>query len=51
MTKEQLLEELTACAAMSDKEAAHSAADFALLRFINDPDISKAFTDLKLWYA
>lgn len=51
MTKEELLEFLKSCAEDSDNESAHSAADEALLRYIDDPEITAAYTQIEKWYA
>lgn len=34
-----------------DPEVAHSEADEAILRYINDPEIEKAFEEVPKWYA
>lgn len=34
-----------------DTEWTHDAADVALLKFINDPEIADAFNALPKWYA
>jgi len=34
-----------------DTERAHIAADKALLAYIDDPEVSAAFTALERWYA
>ena len=34
-----------------DPEAAHIVADEALLAFINDSEIAKAYTAIPKWYA
>ncbi len=50
--KAALLLKLKLCAQMtSDKEAAHLNADEDLLKFIDDPDVTKAFKSIKKWYA
>lgn len=48
--KQLLLEKLKECAE-HEPEAAHAAADEALLAYINDPEVTKAFRLLKKWYA
>jgi len=48
--KEELLKRLKECTEY-DTEAGHSAADDALLQYINDDEISKAFKSLERWYA
>ena len=49
--KKILLERLKLCDKATDKEAAHLVADGALLKYINDPEITEAFEDLIKWYA
>ena len=34
-----------------DPESDHLDADKALLKYINDPEITKAFNDIKKWYS
>lgn len=51
ITKEQLLAQLKEFARSADTEGAHSDADSALLRFINDPEVSKAYDAIEKWYA
>ena len=34
-----------------DEEEAHVLADKALLKFINDPEVTEAFEDINKWYA
>lgn len=53
MSKEQLLEKLRRLEELSesDKERAHIYADEALLKYINDPDISEAFDHIGKWYS
>ena len=34
-----------------DPEGDHKDADRALLKYINDPEITKAFNDIKKWYC
>jgi len=51
MTKEELLAKLAECAENSDTEIAHVNADEALLAFINDSEITKAFDSVPRWYA
>ena len=50
-TKERLLAFLAECAACGDNEMAHSEADTALIEFINDPEITKAYDAVGKWYA
>jgi hypothetical protein len=50
MTKRELLARLKECAEM-DEEGGHYEADKALLEFIGDPEITKAFEALHRWYA
>jgi hypothetical protein len=35
----------------NDPEKDHKDADKALLKYINDPEITKAFNDIKKWYC
>lgn len=51
MTKKQLLDKLKSCLEYYDIEKSHSDADEALLNFINDPEITKAYNKLEKWYA
>lgn len=51
MTKTKLLKILAECAENKDTEEAHSIADEALLDFINDPKVSKAFANVPKWYS
>ena len=51
MTKDELLKILRDCAKSDDPEIAHGDADEALLKFINDPQISAAFDLIEKWYA
>lgn len=53
MTKEELIEKLKELKQRNEREAegTHIEADELLLKFINDPDVSKAFEDLERWYA
>lgn len=51
MDKKRLLKLLKSCAESNDTEKAHSDADDALLEYINDPEITKAFNSVEKWYA
>ena len=51
MSKEELLQVLKDCAASYDQEGAHIEADEALIRYINDPEITEAFNAIDKWYA
>jgi len=53
MTKKQLKEKLEFIAKNMnrDPEAAHGRADDALLEYINDKDITNAFSNVNKWYA
>jgi hypothetical protein len=51
MTKEELLAKLKECSDDDDTEGAHVDADIALLDYINDPEIRKAFNKIDKWYA
>lgn len=55
LTKDELLEILKDCKedpnGYSDREYDHIAADKALLDYINDPEVTKAFNDIYKWYA
>ena len=35
----------------NDPEYDHRAADRALLDYINDPEVTKAFNDIEKWYC
>jgi hypothetical protein len=47
----RLLVKLGALKHDSNREYAHYDADQALLEFINDDEITKAFNAIKKWYA
>lgn len=49
--KERCLKRLAECAENPDTEGAHCEADDALLDFINDSEITKAFEAFDKWYA
>ena len=53
ITKAELLSKLAQCAEESDHEGAHVEADEALLQFINDAEITKAWrkASATFWYA
>jgi hypothetical protein len=51
MTKRKLLEILAGCERSPDTETAHADADDALIEFINDNDIKKAYEKIAKWYA
>lgn len=51
MEKEVLLRLLNSIDNNGDKEANHSTADSLLLRYIDDAEITKAYTRIKKWYA
>jgi len=52
MTKEQLIQRLKDLAYdQLDEEMEHIDADNALLEFINDPEITKAYEAINKWYA
>jgi hypothetical protein len=53
VTRDELLTELRRCEVFSedDEEVAHWDADKALLKFINDPEITEAFEAIRRWYA
>lgn len=51
MTREELLEVLTDCGESNDAEGAHADADQALLDFINDPEVTKAWEAIYKWFA
>jgi len=51
MTKEELLSILKELQENGDQEIAHAKADDALLEYINDEDVSKAFEEIDKWYA
>ena len=60
MTKEELIQKLNEistrkCVIMGietvDKEYNHIDADNLLLEYINDTDVTKAFNNIKKWYA
>lgn len=46
-----LLTILADCAQSGDPEIAHIEADKALLKYIGDEEISRAFYAIKMWYA
>lgn len=52
MTRDELLESLRELAKEErDCESSHSAADEALLAFINDEEVTKAFESIRKWYS
>ena len=51
MNKEELIAKLNEFAETFDTEVGHSRADDALIEFINDEDISKAYNAISKWYA
>lgn len=54
MTKEELITFLKGCQVESeegDREKAHSNADRALLKYIDDAQITAAFNSIKKWYS
>lgn len=50
ITKEQLIAILKDNCD-KDLERAHERSDDALLNYINDPDVTKAFNSVDKWYA
>jgi len=51
MTRQELLERLKEINENSDTEGGHIEADEALIEYINDEDIKKAYDDIRKWYA
>lgn len=51
MTKDELLEKLSALAEGHDSEHAHAEADKALIEFIDDDEITAAYQSVEKWYA
>jgi len=51
VTKEELLATLRGLAKMSDIRRTHEEADAALLKYINDPAVTRAFKRIDKWYA
>jgi hypothetical protein len=51
MTRDELLFRLRALAQWDDPEEAHVWADEALLEFINDQEIKKAYGEIEKCYA
>lgn len=51
MTKLELLEKLLEIKKSDDPEQGHAEADDSLLEYINDADVTAAFTALTRWYA
>jgi hypothetical protein len=51
VTRTELLAKLAVCAANDDAEVAHRDADDALLEYINDPDVTAAWSDVYKWFA
>lgn len=49
--REILLSRLRSLQLEPDSEIGHIAADDALLVYIDDPEISEAFTAIKRWYV
>lgn len=51
MTKQELLEKLHAAHTEFDQEGGHVYADRALIEYINDEDVKKAYEEIPKWYA
>ena len=53
MTIEELRSRLREIAdrRLKDAEVDHGVADGLLLEFINDPEVTKAYSDIEKWYA
>lgn len=54
MTKQELINELTRIAETyngKDQEAGHVHADEALLAYINDDDVTVAYSKIEAWYS
>ena len=51
MTKEQLIAKLESIRLEHGTELGHVFADEALLEYINDEDISKAYDAVPKWYS
>lgn len=52
LSKKKLLEELNKLDVYAyDREKAHVLADNLLLKYINDPEIIEAYTNIPKWYA
>jgi hypothetical protein len=53
MTIEELRQKLDEIAIIGgrDPEVEHSAADELLVRYINDPEVTKIYGDIEKWYA
>lgn len=49
--RKRLIADLRRIATVEDPEIAHSWADSALLAYINDGEISRAFLQVPRWYA
>ena len=53
MTRDELLAKLKELRELNvkDPEVSHARADEALLAYISDEEIARAFCDLERWYA
>lgn len=51
MTRDELLKILRDNENTQDPEAGHSEADEALIKYINDSEITEAYNKLIKWYA
>ena len=51
MTKETLIEKLTALQTTEDPEGAHEEADELLLDYIMDAEVRHAYSQIPKWYA
>jgi len=51
MTKQEIIKKLKEASRIKDIEDAHGAADDALIEFIDDPEITAAYHDVKKWYS
>jgi len=49
--KKELLKILKRALRSMDQESAHVDADEAIIKFINDPEISEAYYAIPKWYA
>jgi hypothetical protein len=51
ISREEVLAKLQELRESNDPETGHIEADALLLRYINDPEIARAFNVLQKWYA
>jgi len=51
MTIEQLIEQLKYVSTSKDWEGRHELADYWLLKYINNEEVTQIFNEMDKWYA